>query len=203
MAVDELIEKAAAAKAAAVVLAQAAADVKNGALIAIANAIRARESEILAANAQDCANASPRIEIDRLRLTPARVAAMARDVETVAGLADPVGEQFDKVIRPNGLVISKRRVPLGVVGVVYESRPNVTSDVAAICIKTGNAVVLRGGSEALASNRAIVEAIHAGLREAGVPAEPYTSCVTNDRVSTLITNDVIFAAIARITGHPG
>ena len=169
MAIDELIDKAAAAKAASVVLAQASADVKNGALNAIANAVRARESEILAANAQDCANASPRIEIDRLRLTPARVAAMARDVETVAALADPVGEQFDKVTRPNGLVISKRRVPLGVVGVVYESRPNVTSDVAAICIKTGNTVVLRGGSEALASNRAIAEAIHAGLRAAGVP----------------------------------
>ncbi len=181
MAVDELIDKAAAAKAASVVLAQTPADVKNGALIAIADAIRARESEILAANAQDCANASPRIEIDRLRLTPARVAAMARDVETVAALADPVGEQFDKVTRPNGLVISKRRVPLGVVGVVYESRPNVTSDVAAICIKTGNTVVLRGGSEALASNRAIVEAIHAGLRDAGVPETAVQLITSTDR----------------------
>ena len=145
---DELIEKAAGAKAAAIQLARASTALKNQALVAIADALRAREKEILAANAQDCANASPRIEIDRLRLTPERVAGMARDVEAVARLADPVGEQFDKVTRPNGLKISKRRVPLGVVGVVYESRPNVTSDVAAICVKTGNAVVLRGGSEA-------------------------------------------------------
>ena len=93
---------------------------------------------------------------------------MARDVEAVAALADPIGEQFDRITRPNGLAISKRRVPLGVVGVVYESRPNVTSDVAAICLKTGNAVVLRGGSEALASNRAIAAAIHAGLKEVGL-----------------------------------
>ena len=118
-------------------LAQAPTDLKNRALLAIANAIRTREHEILAANAQDCANASPRIEIDRLRLTSDRVAGMARDVEAVATLADPVGEQFDKITRPNGLAISKRRVPLGVVGVVYESRPNVTSDIAAICVKTG------------------------------------------------------------------
>ena len=166
---DELIDKASGAKAASVVLARASTDLKNRALGAIANAIRARESEILAANAQDCANASPRIEIDRLRLTPERVAGMARDVDAVAKLPDPIGEQFDQVTRPNGLRISKRRVPLGVVGVVYESRPNVTSDVAAICLKTGNAVVLRGGSEALASNRAIAGAIRAGLTEAGLP----------------------------------
>ena len=91
---------------------------------------------------------------------------MARDVEAVAKLADPVGERFDAITRPNGLRISKRRVPLGVVGVVYESRPNVTSDVAAICLKTGNAVVLRGGSEALMSNQAIGAAIQQGLAEA-------------------------------------
>jgi glutamate-5-semialdehyde dehydrogenase len=179
--VDELIDKAAAAKAASVVLARTPADAKNRALMSIANAIRARESGILEANANDCANASPRIEIDRLRLTPIRVAAMARDVEAVGGLPDPVGEQFDRVTRPNGLVVSKRRVPLGVVGVVYESRPNVTSDVAAICIKTGNAVVLRGGSEALASNRAIVEAIHAGLKDAGMPDAAVQLITSTDR----------------------
>ena len=166
--IDELIEKASAAKAAAVQLALASTEVKNRALAAIADAIRGRAAEILAANALDCSRASARIEIDRLRLTPERVAGMARDVEAVATLEDPVGEQFDRVTRPNGLVISKRRVPLGVVGVVYESRPNVTSDVAAICLKTGNAAVLRGGSEALASNTAIVAAIHAGLRSAGL-----------------------------------
>ena len=178
---DELVDKASGAKAASVVLAQASTDLKNRALAAIANAIRARESEILAANAQDCANASPRIEIDRLRLTSERVSAMARDVDAVARLGDPVGEQFDAVTRPNGLRISKRRVPLGVVGVVYEARPNVTSDVAAICLKTGNAVVLRGGSEALASNRAIAAAIEAGLKEVGLPDTAVQLITSTDR----------------------
>ena len=178
---DELVERASGAKAASIVLARTTTDLKNRALIAIANAIRARESEILAANAQDCANASARIEIDRLRLTSDRVAGMARDVEAVARLADPVGEQFDQITRPNGLAISKRRVPLGVVGVVYESRPNVTSDVAAICIKTGNAVVLRGGSEALASNRAIAAAIQAGLKDVGLPETAVQLITSTDR----------------------
>jgi glutamate-5-semialdehyde dehydrogenase len=178
---DELVEKASGAKAASIVLAQATSDLKNRALAAMANAIRAREREILAANEQDCATASARIEIDRLRLTPERVAAMARDIEAVSQLADPVGEQFDRITRPNGLAISKRRVPLGVVGVVYESRPNVTSDVAAICIKTGNAVVLRGGSEALASNRAIAAAIQAGLSEAGLPESSVQLIASTDR----------------------
>jgi glutamate-5-semialdehyde dehydrogenase len=163
------------------VLALASTDLKNRALTAIATAIRSREKEILAANAQDVANASPRIEVDRLRLTAERIAGMARDVEAVAGLADPVGETFDEVVRPNGLTISKRRVPLGVVGVVYESRPNVTSDVAAICIKTGNAVVLRGGSEALASNRSIVAAIQDGLKDAGLPETSVQLITSTDR----------------------
>ena len=178
---DELIDKAAGAKAASVVLAQASSDLKNRALLAIADAMRRRTSEIVAANTQDCANASPRIEIDRLRLTPERIAAMARDVEAVAALPDPIGEQFDRITRPNGLTISKRRVPIGVVGVVYESRPNVTSDVAAICLKTGNAVVLRGGSEALSSNRAIAAAIHAGLKEAGLPEGSVQLITSTDR----------------------
>jgi glutamate-5-semialdehyde dehydrogenase len=178
---DELTEKASGAKAASVVLAQATTSLKNRALAAIANAIRAREGEILAANAQDCATASARIEIDRLRLTPERVAGMARDVEAVARLDDPIGERFDTITRPNGLRISKRRVPLGVVGVVYESRPNVTSDVAAICLKTGNAVVLRGGSEAAASNRAIAAAIEAGLNQAGLPEAAVQLIMSTDR----------------------
>jgi glutamate-5-semialdehyde dehydrogenase len=180
-AVDELIEKAAEAKRASVVLAQVPTDQKNAALRAIAHAIRAHETAILAANAQDCAQADARIEIDRLRLTAARVAAMARDVEAVAELRDPVGEEFDRAERPNGLEISKRRVPLGVVGVVYEARPNVTSDVAALCLKTGNAVVLRGGKEALESNRAIVAAIHQGLLEAGMPAGAVQFITSTDR----------------------
>src|SRR5262245_54166596 len=124
---DELIDKASAAKKAAAILAQAPTELKNRALMAMATAIRAHEDHILSANEKDCASASPRIELDRLRLTRERVAAMARDVEAVSRLADPVGEQFDTTTRPNGLKISKRRVPIGVVGVVYESRPNVTS----------------------------------------------------------------------------
>jgi glutamate-5-semialdehyde dehydrogenase len=163
------------------VLAQATTEAKNRALGSIAAAIRAHEREILEANVEDCAHASPRIEIDRLRLTPDRVAAMARDVEAVAQLEDPVGETFDSSIRPNGLRISKRRVPLGVVGVVYESRPNVTSDVAAICLKTGNAVVLRGGSEALVTNRAVTAAIQEGLRAAGLPETSVELITSTDR----------------------
>ncbi|MCM3881875.1 MAG: glutamate-5-semialdehyde dehydrogenase [Vicinamibacterales bacterium] len=178
---DELLEKAAAAKAASVVLAQLSTDTKNRALEAIARAIRAHEAQILAANANDCAIAPPRIEIDRLRLTHERVAGMARDVEAVAKLADPVGEVFDATSRPNGLKVSKRRVPFGVVGVVYEARPNVTCDVAALCLKTGNAVVLRGGKEALESNRAIVAAIHQGLAGSDVPESAVQLIASTDR----------------------
>ena len=178
---DELVDKAAEAKRASVVLAQAATALKDRALAAVAAQLRAHEKEILAANAEDVANASPRIEIDRLRLTPARVSQMARDVEAVAELPDPVGESFDESTRPNGLRISKRRVPLGVVGVVYESRPNVTSDIAALCLKTGNAVVLRGGSEALASNTAIASAIHRGLADVGLPEGSVRLITSTDR----------------------
>ena len=178
---DELVEKAAAARAASIVLAQAPTELKRRALRAIAAALRSRESAILDANAQDCSAAPPRIEIDRLRLTHDRVDAMARDVEAVAQLPDPVGETYDEVTRPNGLKIAKRRVPLGVVGVVYESRPNVTSDVAAICLMTGNAVVLRGGREALASNRAITEAIQQGLGSVGLPETAVQLITSTDR----------------------
>ncbi|MSO55323.1 MAG: glutamate-5-semialdehyde dehydrogenase [Acidobacteria bacterium] len=178
---DELLEKAAAAKSASVVLAQASTEVKNRALNAIAGAIGSAATDLLEANARDCAGASPRVEIDRLRLTPDRVAAMAREVEAVAALDDPIGRQFDTKTRPNGLRISKRRVPLGVVGVIYESRPNVTCDVAAICLKTGNAVVLRGGSEALASNRVIAEAIQRGLAAAGLPESAVQLITSSDR----------------------
>jgi glutamate-5-semialdehyde dehydrogenase len=178
---DELLEKAAAAKHASLALAKASTDDKNRALMAIARAIRAQQSSILAANAIDCANADDRIEIDRLRLTPERVAAMAHDVEAIAKLEDPVGEEFDRTSRPNGLEVHKRRVPFGVVGVVYESRPNVTSDVAALCVKTGNAVVLRGGKEALESNRAIAAAIHKGMAEAGLPESAVQLIASTDR----------------------
>lgn len=178
---DELLEKAAGAKRASLLLAQTPTEKKNQALAAIARALRSQQADILAANAHDCANADARIEIDRLRLTADRVTAMARDVEAVAKLEDPIGEEFDRTVRPNGLHISRRRVPFGVVGVVYESRPNVTSDVAALCLKTGNAVVLRGGKEALESNRAIVQAIHQGLAEAGLPESAVQFITSTDR----------------------
>jgi glutamate-5-semialdehyde dehydrogenase len=178
---DELLEKAGEAKRASVTLAQVPSARKDEALRAMARAIRGHETAILDANSQDCVRAGEEVALDRLRLTPARVAAMARDVEAIADLPDPVGEEFDCSLRPNGLRISKRRVPLGVVGVVYESRPNVTCDVAALCLKTGNAVVLRGGKEALDSNRAIVDAIHDGLSEAGVPRASVQFITSTDR----------------------
>ena len=166
---DALLSAAAAVKASSPAVAHASTDVKNRALVAIAKSIREHEREILRANAEDCRNASPRIEIDRLRLTSERVCTMASDVEAIAAFPDPIGEQFDRVVRPNGLTIYKRRVPLGVVGVVYESRPNVTTDIAALCLKTGNAVLLRGGSEAVESNTILVAAIRHGLLKAGLP----------------------------------
>jgi len=170
---DALLASAAAVKTASFAVALASTEVKNHALTAVAQLIRDHEREILRANAEDCRNASPRIEIDRLRLTSDRIAAMAHDVEAIAALPDPIGEEFDRVERPNGLIVSKRRVPLGVVGVVYESRPNVTTDIAALCLKTGNGVLLRGGSEAVESNTILVAAIRAGLHRAGLPE----SCV--------------------------
>jgi glutamate-5-semialdehyde dehydrogenase len=167
---DELIEKARAARQASLVLAQAPADAKNQALLSIARILRKRAPSIQAANDRDCARPAPgRVELDRLRLDAQRIETMARDVEAVAKLADPIGEVLERTVRPNGLAISRRRVPLGVVGVVYESRPNVTSDVASLCLKTGNAVVLRGGREALESNTAIVEAIQEALSESELP----------------------------------
>jgi glutamate-5-semialdehyde dehydrogenase len=179
---DALITSAAAVKAASVALAQASTDVKNRALAGIAKSVRAHQADILRANAEDCRKASQRIEIDRLRLTPERVAAMAHDVEAIAELPDPIGEQFDRVVRPNGLAIHKRRVPLGVVGVVYESRPNVTTDIAALCVKTGNGVLLRGGSEAMLSNVVLVSAIREGLKTAGLPEDAVALLGTGGRL---------------------
>src|SRR5262245_40342321 len=183
---DELVEKASAARRASFVLAQATTEQKNAGLKAVASSIHEAQSAILAANARDCraeetARGGPRVELDRLRLTPERVSAMARDVEAIASLDDPVGEEFDRAVRPNGLEISKRRVPFGVIGVVYESRPNVTSDVVALCLKTGNAAVLRGGKEALESNRAITAAIHEGFQRAGLPTESVGLVTSTDR----------------------
>ncbi len=159
-------------KAAAPALALAAPEQKNALLLAIADSLMAHEKSILAANARDIEAAREKlgpVMIDRLTLTPARIAAMAEGVREVAALPDPVGRELSRVTRPNGLVIRKVSVPLGVIAMIYESRPNVTSDAAALALKAGSAMVLRGGKEAFASNAAIVEAIHGGLQRADFP----------------------------------
>lgn len=160
------------AKAVAPVLAAATTEAKNSALSAMAQALCIHTKDILAANAQDMEAAKPHISpvmLDRLALTEARIAAMADGVRQVAGLLDPVGEVLSREVRPNGLVIEKTAVPLGVIAIIYESRPNVTSDAAALCVKSGNACLLRGGKEAYRSARAITEALQEGLAQAGLP----------------------------------
>ena len=154
-------------------LAAADAAAKNAALEAMAARLLAGEADILAANELDVAAARGHISdvmIDRLRLTPDRVRGMADGIRQVAALGDPVGRVIRRVERPNGLVIEKTGVPLGVIAIIYESRPNVTSDAAALCIKSGNACVLRGGKEAFRSASAIVRALRAGLEDARLPA---------------------------------
>ena len=169
---SELLERmGAGARAAARSLASATAGEKNAALECMARALLEREEAILAANRADAeaaaAGGMTKSLLDRLSLSPARVAGMAAGIREVAALADPVGEIVEGGRRPNGLRIQKTRVPLGVVGIIYEARPNVTSDAAALCLKAGNAVILRGGKEALRSNAAIADALRAGLEAAG------------------------------------
>ena len=162
-----------AAKAASSLLARATTDQKNRALIRIAELLELRRDEVLAANRNDVEAARARkVEayfVDRLTLTTERLTGIAGDARAVAALPDPVGEWFDETRLPNGLRLRKRRVPLGVLGVIYEARPNVTIDIAALAIKSGNAVILRGGSETLNTNRALVGLIHQALAEAGLP----------------------------------
>ncbi len=161
------------ARQAARALANAPTSVKNAALLAAAKSLRAHVAEILAANAIDVAAAEARgvdaAFIDRLRLDPARVEAIARDVEAIAALPDPVGRVLATFERPNGLYIERVATPLGVIGVIYESRPNVTADAGALCLKSGNAVVLRGGSDSFNSSAAIHACLVEGLKAAGLP----------------------------------
>jgi glutamate-5-semialdehyde dehydrogenase len=173
------------AKAAAARLAQIGGDAKNRWLRESAALLRSRSSAILAANQQDLA-AAPRYglddaQIDRLRLNAARIEGIAKGLEEVAALSDPVGEVIEGHVRPNGLAITKVRVPLGVVLFIYESRPNVTADAAAICLKSGNAVILRGGKEAAHSSRAIVELLNEAAAECGLPADALQLVATTDR----------------------
>ena len=158
---------------AALPLLTASKERKNAALLAIADRLIAEQDEILAANRLDVEGAKDRygdVMMDRRTLTPARIEGMARGVREVAALPDPEGRVLRRVVRPNGLVIEKTSVPLGVVAIIYESRPNVTSDAAVLALKSGNAVILRGGREAYRSNAAIVAAIRHGLEDAGLPA---------------------------------
>lgn len=169
----ELAQLVMEAKAAAAVLAQAPADRKNRALIAIADALLQRQEDILFKNGIDV-EAGKRAGLshallDRLALTPRRIQDMAQGLRDMAALPDPVGEIVEETSRPNGMTLQKVRVPLGVIGMIYEARPNVTLDSAGLCLKSGNAVVLRGGKEAMDSNTALAAVIHDALASAGLP----------------------------------
>jgi glutamate-5-semialdehyde dehydrogenase len=177
----------AAGRAAQRVLARLDSASKAQALHAAAAALRAHETAILAANARDLAageaNGLSAALLDRLRLDSARLASIADAVDQVAELPDPVGQVIDSASRPNGLELSRVRVPVGLIGIIYESRPNVTADAAALCVRSGNAVLLRGGSEAVHSNRAIHAALAEGLASAGVPAAAVQLVPTQDRAA--------------------
>jgi len=182
-----------AAREAARALARAETATKNRALDAIAASIRKNASSILKGNAEDVAQAKKARRdaafIDRLTLDAKEVEQMAEGVEQVAALADPVGEVSDRVRRPSGIEVARMRVPIGVIGIIYESRPNVTADAAALCLKSGNACILRGGSEAIHSNRAIAACVRAGLRAARLPEAAVQLVETTDRaaVGALVT----------------
>jgi len=181
------------ARMAARILARTPTGPKNLALLATADAIVAREAELLVENRKDMeAGAAKGLDAalqDRLELNPERIAAMAEGLRQIAALPDPVGEVTDMNYRPSGIQVGKMRVPLGVIGIIYESRPNVTADAAGLCLKSGNAAILRGGSEAQYSNQAIATCIHEGLKAAGLPAEVVQVVETTDRaaVGELIT----------------
>ena len=160
-------------------LRDASADQRSQAIRAIGAQLRGRSADILAANAADVAEATTMV--DRLLLNPERLEAMAGAIEDIAAIPDPVGEVDETWTRPNGLEISRVRTPIGVIGMIYESRPNVTADAAAICLRSGNAVILRSGSEALRSALAIGDAISAALQEAGLPAAAVQIIPTADR----------------------
>ncbi len=181
------------ARAASRLMAKADTNAKNQALKAIASAIRREEAALLAANGEDLAAARAAglasAMLDRLTLTAKTVATMAAGLEQIAALPDPIGEMTDLRFRPSGIQVGHMRVPLGVIGIIYEARPNVTVDAAGLCIKSGNASILRGGSEAIRSNRALAALVQEGLQAAGLPAEAVQVVETTDRaaVGELIT----------------
>lgn len=186
MATYELVQaKAQAAKQAAAKLAVTSTAVKNAALLAMAAALEAQQAEILAANERDMTAAAAKgmksSMLDRLKLTAERISGMADGLRQVAGLADPVGNVIDGKTLPNGLHITKIRVPLGVIGIIYEARPNVTADAAGLCLKSGNAVILKGGSEAMESNKTVAEILAQAADGAGIPAGSIQFIDTSDR----------------------
>ena len=186
MATYELVKaKAQAAKQAAAKLAVTSTAVKNAALLAMAAALEAKQSEILAANERDMTAAAAKgmksSMLDRLKLTAERISGMADGLRQVAGLADPVGNVIDGKTLPNGLHITKIRVPLGVIGIIYEARPNVTADAAGLCLKSGNAVILKGGSEAMESNKTVAAILAQAAEGAGIPAGSIQFIDTSDR----------------------
>ena len=182
---DELEVKGKAARKAARRLAITSADVKNAALHNVADGLKAREEEILAANEKDIANGRERgLEgyfLDRLLLNPERLEGLANDVRGIAALPDPIGEVIDQRNMPNGLTVGKRRVPLGVIGAIYESRPNVTIDISSLCLKSGNAIILRGGSDAINSNTALAALVKDSIADAGIPEDAVQVMETTDR----------------------
>lgn len=182
-----IADMAARARTASRMLAAMTSEQKSRALLAAAAAIREASDAIVAANAEDMAAAEASglsgAMLDRLRLDASRVEATAAGVEAVARLDDPVGRVIERVERPNGLVLTRVRIPIGVIGIIYESRPNVTADAGALCAMSGNAAILRGGSEAIRSNRAIHAALAKGLEEGGMPADAIQLVPVTDRAA--------------------
>ncbi len=202
--IEELEEKGSAAKAASRRMAYLSTDVKNKALHNISDDLLTRKDEILAANQVDYkeaeASGMSTVMLDRLMLDSSRLESIARDVLMVAALPDPVGEIFEMHTLPNGLQIGKKRVPLGVIGAIYESRPNVTIDISVLCLKSGNAIILRGGREAIHSNSALAGVVHEAATRAGVPDGAVQFIENNDRALVnhmLKMNEVIDLIVPR------
>ncbi len=190
-----MIQIGQAARAASRQLGIAGTDLKNRALLAIAEELEKQAGGVLEQNARDLADGRAgglsEAMLDRLLLTEKRISALAADARRIATLRDPVGAEFESRVLPNGLRLSKRRIPIGVIGVIYEARPNVTIDVATLCLKTGNAAILRGGSETLRSNLALTGVVRAGLERAGLPgaAVQYIADPDRARVTELLRLD--------------
>ncbi|MDF2961268.1 MAG: proA [Paenibacillus sp.] len=204
---SEVVQKSTLAKQAAPRLSLLSAEQKNKALLLMADALVAEAQSIMIANAEDLQHGKEsgisQSLLDRLALNEQRIAAMAEGLRLVAELPDPIGDMLEEATRPNGLHIRKLRVPLGVIGIIYEARPNVTVDAAGLCLKTGNAVVLRGGSSALSSNKRVVEVLHEALSRTDVPADAIQLILDPNRSSVdemLKLNGLIDVLIPR-GGH--